>query len=137
MSGLQPGLTMQLGEGPSTWSEGFSGISIGEAAFGFIEPHIIEGWPAYRAYGHWGATPLPRAAWLNISASLENQRRRLLMDEEADVPAFCGFDHALVTKLFQQDPDLHHRKLARMIGEVVTWLRDALTRCDVITVYGV
>ena len=128
---------MQLGEGPSRWREGFSGISVGEVAFGFIEPHIRAAWPAYRDHGHWGVTTIPRAAWLEILASLEDQQRRLVLGEEARVPAYWGFDQALVTSKLARDPDLHHRKLARMIDEIVTWLRGALARCDEITVYGI
>jgi hypothetical protein len=112
-------------------------VFIAEEAFGFIEPCVGAGWPAYKNYGHWGVSEIPVAVWRGIAADMEGLRSRLNEARGFEEVAEIGYLSDITRDAFRADFARLRGRVAAFIEALLTWLKSHWDVCTHITVIGI
>lgn len=114
-----------------------TGVYLDESAFGFLEPCIIECWPAYAKYGHWGESKIPVDVWCSIAALFLTLRTRLEQANSPEEVDGIGFVLKEIKVIFFKDFQSIKTNLIQMISDVITWLNEKIINYNYIYIMGI
>ena len=112
-------------------------ISIQEGPFGFLEPAIMEHWPKYKNYGHWGHSVIPREVWLQIVATWVDLGNSMATEKSAEHVAERAFLFEDVKIEFTRRFENYKAKLVSMIKELSGWVLHQLSTHTHLTIIGI
>lgn len=143
--GSKGGMTVQIGEGPTTSLLGGRRLSVSDDAYSFIEPVLARSIADYHPDTRWGVRQAEAESWRTAAVDFRALAARL-----AEGGSLAADDIAWVhtvdldtnveidAETFRQEIDTRegHEALGAFLLTVADWIEDALKRETVLTIYG-
>jgi hypothetical protein len=112
-------------------------IFVDEDAFGPLEESIGRHFPKYLNFGHWGATSIPRDAWLRVLDDWGALKLSLLNGNSFGQTAPARFSLNEVREIAQERLAANVCGLVQLIEELSEWVRQALSTYDHVSIHGI